>query len=44
MDPNDFCECLWLDNNVVPDTEFDGNSFDDLVSGWIVFGLTQGTE
>ena len=42
MDPNDFCECLWLNNDIVPDAEFNGNSFDHLMSGWIVFGLKQG--
>ena len=42
MDPQDFCERLGFDNDVVPDTKFDGNGFNDLVDGRIVFGLKKG--
>ena len=42
MNPNDFCECVRFDNNVIPDTKFDGNSLNDLVDGRILFGLKEG--
>ena len=42
MDPQNFCECLGFNNDVVPDTKLDGDGFDDLVDGWMVFSLKEG--
>ena len=42
MNPEDFCERLRLDDNVVADDELNGNGFDKLVDAWIVVGLKEG--
>ena len=42
MNPEDFCESLGLDDNVIADDELDGNSFDTLVDAWIKVGLKEG--
>ena len=42
MNPEDFCERLRLNDDVVPDAKLDGNGFDKLVDGWMVFGLEEG--
>ena len=42
MNPEDFCEGLGLNDNVVTDDEFDGDSFNKLIdTGWRV-GLKEG--
>ena len=41
MDPNDFCECLGFDNNVVPDAELDRSGVDDVMNGRVVSRLKQ---
>ena len=42
MNPEDFCERLRLDDNVVAEDELDGNGFDKLVDAWIVVWLKEG--
>ena len=42
MNPEDFCERLRLDDNVVAEDELNGNGFDKLVDAWMVVGLKKG--
>ena len=44
MNPEDFCERLRLDDDVVADDEFNGNGFDELVDAWMVVGLNLAVE
>ena len=41
MNPEDFCERLGLDDDVVADDELNGNGFDE-VDAWMVVGLKEG--
>ena len=37
VNPEDLCESFGLNDNIVTDDEFDGNSFYELIdTGWIV--------
>ena len=41
MNPEDFCERLRLDNDVVPDAKLNGNGLNELVDGGMMFGLKE---
>ena len=41
MDPEDFCERFRLNDDVVPDAKLNGNGLNELVDGWMVFGLKE---
>ena len=44
VDPEDFCEGVGLDDNVVPDDEFDGDGSDLLIDGWVRIGSGAGAK
>ena len=44
MDPEDFSKGVRLDDNVVPDDEFDGNGSDALIDGLVRVGGGAGAE
>ena len=44
MDPEDFCEGVRLDDNVVPDDELDGDCSDLLIDGWVRIGSGAGAK
>ena len=42
MNPEDFCEGLGLDDNVVADDRLNGNGYDKLIDARITVGLKEG--
>ena len=41
MDPDNFCRCVRLNNNVVPYAELDRNGVDDVMNGRVVSRLKE---
>ena len=44
MNPKDFCERLRFNDDVVPDAKLNGNGFNELIDGGMVFGLKEGNQ